>query len=244
MAPRTPEPSDYRRLAEHISGELVLHGDARYEEARSIRNAMIDKHPAAVLQAKTIADIAPGLAFARDHDLAIAIRGGGHSVAGHGTVNDGLVLNLSACRNVVVDAAAHTVTAEAGATLRDIDAATAAYELAVPMGVVSATGIVGLTLGGGFGWLTRAHGLTIDNLLSDDLITATGQPVHASPSENPDLLWALRVAAATSASPPPSPSKPIRCLLPSSPETWSTTRNIGPQPCQPTPTGLPACPMR
>ncbi|MEO6504497.1 MAG: FAD-binding oxidoreductase [Terrimesophilobacter sp.] len=192
MTQRTPEPSKYRQLAERIGGELVVPGDAGYDDARHVWNAMIDKYPAVVVRAKTTADVAPSLAFARKHRLPVAVRGGGHSIAGHGTVDDGLVLDLSACRDVVVDAERHTVTVAAGATLHDLDTATAAHGLAVPVGVVSVTGIAGLTLGGGFGWLTRAHGLTIDSLLSADLVTATGLSVHASQSENPDLLWALK----------------------------------------------------
>ena len=192
MAHPTPDPSEFHQLAERIGGELIVPGDAGYDDARSVWNAMIEKYPAAVVRAATVADVAPSLAFARKHHLPVAVRGGGHSVAGHGTADDGLVLDLSVCRDVVVDPVRQTLTAGPGATLHDIDVASAPHGLAVPAGVVSSTGVSGLTLGGGFGWLTRAHGLTIDNLLEADLVTATGHAVHASESENPDLLWALK----------------------------------------------------
>lgn len=184
--------SEYQQLAALIGGELIVPDDSGYEEARRVWNAMIDKYPAAVVCVKTAADVAPSLAFARKHGLPVAVRGGGHSVAGHGTVDGGLVLDFSACRDVVVNAGQRTVTAGAGATLHDLDAACAVHGLAVPVGVVSATGIAGLTLGGGFGWLTRAYGLTIDNLLEVDLVSASGQLVHASQNENSELLWALK----------------------------------------------------
>lgn len=192
MTQQMPEDSDYHQLAALIGGELIIPGNPGYDDARRVWNAMIEKYPAAVVRIKTTADVAPSLAFACKHGLPLAVRGGGHNVAGHGTVDGGLVIDLSACRDVVIDPGQKTVTVGAGATLNDLDAACSRYGLAVPVGVVSATGVAGLTLGGGFGWLTRAHGLTIDNLLAAELITANGQSVHASHSENPDLLWALK----------------------------------------------------
>ena len=192
MTQQMPEESDYQQLAALIGGELIVPGNPGYDDARRVWNAMIEKYPAAVVRIKTTADVAPSLAFARKHGLPLAVRGGGHNVAGHGTVDGGLVIDLSACRDVVIDPGQKTVTVGAGATLHDLDAACSRHGLAVPVGVVSATGIAGLTLGGGFGWLTRAHGLTIDNLLAAELITANGQSVHASHNENPELLWALK----------------------------------------------------
>ena len=192
MTQQIPESFEYEQLAALIEGEVIVPGDPGYDDARRVWNAMIDKYPVGVIRIKSTADIAPSLAFARKHGLLVAVRGGGHNVAGHGTVDGGLVIDLSACRDVVIDVHEQTVTVGAGATLHDLDAACSRYGLAVPVGVVSATGIAGLTLGGGFGWLTRAHGLTIDNLLAAELITANGQSVHASHNENPELLWALK----------------------------------------------------
>ncbi|MDJ0314700.1 FAD-binding oxidoreductase [Arthrobacter sp. H35-D1] len=192
MTQQIPEKFEYKQLAALIEGEVIVSGDPGYDDARRVWNAMIDKYPVAVIRIKSTADIGPSLAFARKHGLLVAVRGGGHNVAGHGTVDGGLVIDLSACRDVVIDVHEQTVTVGAGATLHDLDAACSRYGLAVPVGVVSATGIAGLTLGGGFGWLTRAHGLTIDNLLAAELITANGQSVHASHNENPELLWALK----------------------------------------------------
>lgn len=192
MAQHAIDVSDYRQLGETIGGGIVLPDDADYDEARAVWNAMIDKRPAVIVRAATVADVAPALAFARRHGLLIAIRGGGHNVAGHGTVDGGLVLDLAACNDVHVDPDTRIVTAGPGATLADLDAATAPHGLAVPVGVISATGIAGLALGGGFGWLTRAHGLTADNLVAAEVVTVDGRTVRASATENPDLLWALK----------------------------------------------------
>lgn len=179
-------------LRSAISGEVVVPTDPRYEEARQVWNAMIDAHPEAIVRVSDGADIAAAIAFARANGLELAIRGGGHNVAGKGTVHAGLVLDLGAMCGVAVDPRSGTVRVQGGATLADVDAATAAHGLAVPIGVVSGTGIAGLTLGGGVGWLTRPHGLAADNLLSATLITADGRSVVASAEEDPELLWALR----------------------------------------------------
>lgn len=192
MVQQAPDVSDYRQLGTMIGGDLVLPDDPGYDEARSVWNAMIDKRPAVIVRAATVADAAPALAFARSRGLLIAVRGGGHNVAGHGTVDGGLVLDLSACNEVQVDPETRIVTAGPGATLADLDAATAPHHLAVPVGVVSATGVAGLALGGGFGWLTRTHGLTVDNLVQAELATMDGRTVHARATENPELLWALK----------------------------------------------------
>lgn len=180
------------RLRSSILGELIDRSDPRYDDARRVWNGLIDRRPIAVVRAGSSADIVPTLAMAVEENLPLAVRGGGHNVAGHGTVDDGLVLDLSALNGVDVDARARTVRVQAGATLAQVDRATEPFRLAVPMGVVSNTGIAGLTLGGGLGWLTRAYGLTADNLLSAEVVTVAGATVTASETENPELFWGLR----------------------------------------------------
>jgi FAD/FMN-containing dehydrogenase len=179
-------------LREEIDGVVIEPDDDGYEDARRVWNGMIDRRPAAVVRAATVGDIAPAVRRARDLGLPLAIRAGGHNVAGNGTVDDGVVLDLGGLTDVVVDAASREVRVGPGATLGDVDRATEPHGLAVPIGVVSGTGVAGLTLGGGVGWLTRAHGLTVDNLLGADVVTADGEIVHASATENQDLFWGLR----------------------------------------------------
>lgn len=179
-------------LRSRISGDVVIPTDPSYEEARPVWNAMIDAHPAVIVRVNDGADIALAIAFARANGLELAIRGAGHNVAGKGTAHAGLVLDLAAMRAVAVDPQSRTVRVQGGATLADVDAATAEHGLAVPLGVVSGTGIGGLTLGGGVGWLTRSHGLAADNLVAATLVTADGATVVASAEEDPELLWALR----------------------------------------------------
>lgn len=180
------------RLRAAVQGQVVTPGDVGYDEARRVWNGMIDKHPALIVRATGVEDVAPTIALARETGLALAIRGGGHNVAGNGTVDDGILLDMGDLDGIEVDPDARLVRVSAGATLGDIDRATEPHALAVPMGVVSGTGIAGLTLGGGVGWLTRAHGLTIDNLVSAEVVLATGQHVRASDVEHPDLFWGLR----------------------------------------------------
>ncbi|MBX0298526.1 FAD-binding oxidoreductase [Cryobacterium sp. 1639] len=175
-----------------VAGDLIVATDPGYDDARRVWNGMIDRRPLLVVRAGTESDIAPTLAIARRYRLPLAVRGGGHNVAGNGTVDAGIVLDLSALNTVEVDPDSRSVRAQAGATMADIDRATEVYGLAVPLGVVSATGVAGLTLGGGVGWLTRAYGLTADNLLSAEMITVAGETVRASDTENPDLFWGLR----------------------------------------------------
>jgi FAD/FMN-containing dehydrogenase len=175
-----------------LAGKVILSGDPGYDEARQVWNGMIDRHPLAVIRAAAVGDIAPTVKSAREHGLALAVRGGGHSVAGYGTVDRGLVLDLGALKAVEVDPVLRTVRAEPGATLADVDRATEPHGLAVPVGVVSSTGVAGLTVGGGIGWLTRAHGLTIDNLIAAEVVTASGETVQASGTENPELFWGIR----------------------------------------------------
>ncbi len=175
-----------------VRGVALLPGDPAYEATRAVWNGMIDATPALIVRAADAADVAPTIALARRTGLPLAVRGGGHNVAGKGTVDGGIVLDLGDLRAVEVDPGARTVRVQAGATLADVDAATTAHGLAVPIGVVSATGIAGLTLGGGVGWLTRKHGLTADNLLAACLVTADGREVTADDDTDPELLWALR----------------------------------------------------
>ena len=175
-----------------IDGTLTEPADPGYDEARAVWNGMIDRRPAAIVRAAGVGDIARTIAAARDLGLPLAIRGGGHNVAGNGTVDGGLVLDLGDLTDVAVDADAREVRVAAGATLGHLDRATEPFGLAVPVGVVSGTGVAGLTLGGGVGWLTHAYGLTVDNLLAVDVVTAAGATVHASDRENADLFWGVR----------------------------------------------------
>ncbi|MFL5673283.1 MAG: FAD-binding oxidoreductase [Chloroflexota bacterium] len=179
-------------LRSSVTGSVTGPDDADYDEVRAVWNAMIDRRPAAVVRAAGVSDIAPTIRVARESGLGLAIRGGGHNVAGNGTVEGGIVLDLGGLVDVEVDRGTRQVRVGAGATLGHLDRATEPYGLAVPVGVVSATGVGGLTLGGGVGWLTRAHGLTVDNLLAVDLVTATGETVRANATENPDLFWGVR----------------------------------------------------
>ena len=179
-------------LRSTVAGAVIGPDDPGFDEARAIWNGMIDRRPAAIVRASSVSDIAPTIAAARALGLPLAVRGGGHNVAGNGTVENGIVLDLGGLTGVVVDAAAREVRVEPGATLGDLDRATEPHALAVPVGVISGTGVAGLTLGGGIGWLTHAYGLTVDNLLAVDVVTADGASVHASATENADLFWGVR----------------------------------------------------
>jgi FAD/FMN-containing dehydrogenase len=175
-----------------FKGEVLLPGDAAYEEARKIWNAMIDKRPALIARCAATADVVRAVNFARDNGLLLAVRGGGHNIAGNASCDDGLVIDLSRMKAARVDPAARRASIEGGATLADLDAATQAHRLVTPTGINSTTGIAGLTLGGGFGWLSRKFGMTIDNLESAEVVTAAGEVLTASATEHPDLFWALR----------------------------------------------------
>jgi FAD/FMN-containing dehydrogenase len=183
-----------RDLAKRVRGTVLRPGDAGYEEARTIWNGLIDRRPAIVVQCGGAEDAVEAVNFARDHGLLLSIKGGGHNVAGNAVNDDGIVVDLSQMRAVEVDEKARTVRAEGGATWADADTETQKFGLAVPGGVVSTTGIAGLTLHGGVGHLRRKYGLTIDNLLAVDIVTADGQLRHASATENEDLFWAVRGA--------------------------------------------------
>jgi FAD/FMN-containing dehydrogenase len=179
-------------LKDGFEGELLLPGDGDYESARRIWNAMIDKRPAVIARCATTPDVVRGVSFARDNGLLLAVRGGGHNIAGNAMCDDGLVIDLSRMKAARVDPGRRRVTIEGGATLADLDAATQAHGLATPVGINSTTGIAGLTLGGGFGWLSRKYGMTVDNLESVEVVTAAGEVVRAGAAEHPDLFWALR----------------------------------------------------
>nr|WP_248908133.1 FAD-binding oxidoreductase [Halocatena marina] len=177
---------------ETLRGDLIQPDDEGYDEARTVWNGMIDKYPTLIAGCSGAADVASAVRFAREHNLEIAVRGGGHNVAGTAVCDDGIVIDLSAMRAVWVDPRARTVRVQGGALWSDVDHETQAHGLATPGGIVSHTGVAGLTLGGGIGWLMRKHGLTVDNLLSADVVTADGEFIRASENEHSDLFWALR----------------------------------------------------
>lgn len=175
-----------------LSGQLIQPDDPEYDEARTIYNAMIDKRPRVIVRCADTADVIESVKFGRAHDMETAIRGGGHQGPGLALVDDGLVIDLSSMRGIRVDPDKKTVRVQAGCRWKDVDHATHVFGLATVSGVISTTGVAGLTLGGGHGYLTRKYGLTIDNLLAADVVLADGQLVHATKDENPDLFWALR----------------------------------------------------
>ncbi len=181
-----------KALAAQLRGSTVNQNDDYYDQARKIWNGMIDRKPGLIVRCAEAADAVAAVRFARDHGLLVSVRGGGHNIAGTALCDGGVVIDFSEMKSVQVDPEARKAWVEPGATLADVDRETQAYGLAVPTGINSTTGIAGLTLGGGFGWITRKFGLTIDNLLSADIVTADGELKHASVTENPDLFWALR----------------------------------------------------
>jgi hypothetical protein len=183
-------------LKASLRGELFQPGEVGYDAARSIYNAMIDRHPALIVRCAGVADVISAINFARTHGLLVAVRGGGHNVAGRAMCNGGLVIDLSRMKGIRVNPVTRTVRAEGGCTWGDLDRETQAFGLATTGGTVSTTGIAGLTLGGGLGWLMRQYGLSCDNLVSVDLVTAEGQFLTASASENADLFWGMRGAGA------------------------------------------------
>jgi len=179
-------------LAAEIRGQVIDPANDGYDEARALYNAMIDKRPALIARCADVADVIAAVDFARTNGLDLAVRGGGHNGAGLGSVDDGLVVDLSGLRDVRVDPDSRTAVVGGGATLGEVDHATHAFGLALPAGIISTTGVGGLTLGGGLGYLTRQYGLTIDNLLAADVVLADGTFVRASETEHEELFWAIR----------------------------------------------------
>jgi FAD/FMN-containing dehydrogenase len=173
-------------------GQVLLPADPGFDEARSIWNAMIDRRPAVIVRCAGVADVRRAVAFARDNDLPLAVRGGAHNIAGSAVCDDGLMIDLSPMKSVRVDPAARRAYVEPGATLADFDHEAQAFGLATPLGINSTTGVSGLTLGGGFGWLSRQYGMTVDNLVSADVVTADGELVRAAADAHEDLFWAIR----------------------------------------------------
>ena len=186
------EPNVIEPLQETLRGGVIRPGDPEFDDARTIYNGMIDRRPAMVVRCANVGDVVRAVKFGRDQGVDTAIRSGGHNGPGLALVDDGLVIDLSPMKGVRVDPEARTVRVDAGCTWGDVDHATHAFGLATVSGVISTTGVGGLTLGGGHGYLSRKYGLTIDNLLSADVVLADGRFVHASATENPDLFWALR----------------------------------------------------
>jgi FAD/FMN-containing dehydrogenase len=184
------------RFKELFSGEVVLPGDASYNQARVVWNAIADRRPALIARCSSVDDVVIAIRYAREEELTVAVRGGGHSVAGFATCDDGMVIDLSRMREVVVDPARRRARTEGGAHLSQLDQAAQVHGLVCPVGVVGHTGVAGLTLGGGMGRLQRKFGLTIDNLVRVDLVTAEGEQIRASEEENADLFWGLRGAGA------------------------------------------------
>jgi FAD/FMN-containing dehydrogenase len=183
---------DLSDLRLSLAGAVITSDDSEYDVARRCFNAAVDRRPAVIVRCLGAGDVATAFDFARSHGLDVAVRGGGHNPAGHCAIDDGLVIDLSAMRRVEVDAAAAVARADGGSTWLDFDAATQAFGLVTPGGVVGSTGVCGLTLGGGIGHLTAQHGLSCDNLVGAELVTPDGSVVRAGPEENAELLWALR----------------------------------------------------
>lgn len=179
-------------LQQQIRGDVLGPGDASYDEARTIWNGMIQKTPAAIVRCRNTADVVTAVTLAREHDLLVSVRGGGHNVAGHALCDDGLMIDLSQMKGIHVEPRTLSVRAQPGVDLGDLDRETQLFGLATPTGIVSETGLAGLTLGGGFGWLTRKYGFTADNLISAEVVTADGQVLTASKAENAELFWGIR----------------------------------------------------
>ncbi len=192
MEPTSTHTALAAELAERLNGSVVAPSDEGYDEARAVWNGMVDRRPALVARCRDTADVVAAVRFARERAIALTVRGGGHNVAGSAVADGALVVDLSPMRAVTVDAESRRARVQGGATWRDVDPATQAHGLVAAGGVVSQTGVAGLTLNGGVSWHRRKHGMTIDNLVGAEVVTADGRVVRASGSENADLLWALR----------------------------------------------------
>ena len=191
LASAVPQ-SSLEALGTRLRGRLVRPDDADYDSVRAVFNAMIDRRPAAVVRCADRGDVARGIAFAREHDLVLSVRGGGHSVAGNAVCDGGIMLDLSPLKGLTVNPAGRTAQAGAGLTLGELDRGTQRHGLATPLGVMSGTGIAGLTLGGGLGWLNARYGLACDNLIAAEVVTAAGDVLQVGPEDHPDLFWAVR----------------------------------------------------
>jgi FAD/FMN-containing dehydrogenase len=185
-------PDAVSEFAGNFSGQLLQPADAGYEEARKVHNGLVNKHPALIARCRGVADVVDAVNLAHKLNLEVAIRGGGHNVAGRATVEGGLMIDLVPMKGMHVDPKARTVRAQGGVTWAELNRETQLHGLAVTGGVVSTTGIAGLTLGGGVGWLMGQYGLALDNLRSTEIITAEGQVLHTSENEQADLFWAVR----------------------------------------------------
>src|SRR5689334_3881683 len=185
-------PDSLVSLRAALGGQAVLPGDDGYDQARTVWNATVDNYPGLVVRCAAPSDVIQAMRFARQHDLLVAIRAGGHNIAGKAVADGALLVDLSRMRSIRVDPAARIAWVEPGATLADFDRETQAFGLTTPVGINSTTGMAGLTLGGGFGWTSRKLGMSIDNLIGADVVTADGRMTRASAKENADLFWALR----------------------------------------------------
>jgi FAD/FMN-containing dehydrogenase len=181
-----------RAFRARLQGDLLASGDPRYDDARRVFNAMIDRYPALIARARNAEDVQRAVLFAREHDLPLSVKGGGHNVAGSAVCDGGLMLDLALLKGIQVDPERRIAMAQPGLVLGEVDAATQAFGLATPLGTASITGIAGLTLGGGIGWLNGKHGLACDNVIAADVVTADGELVRASAAENAELYWAIR----------------------------------------------------
>lgn len=192
MTSEAPESARTEGLRAGLAGRLIQPGDPGYDEARRVHNGLVDKRPRIIARCRGVADVVDAIRLARELGLEVAVRGGGHNVAGRAMVDDGLVIDLSAMKGIHVDARTRTARAQGGVVWGELDRETQLHGLATTGGIVSTTGIAGLTLGGGLGWLMGRHGLAVDNVLSADLVAADGRVLHAAADENPDLFWGLR----------------------------------------------------
>ena len=234
--------SRFEELRTAIGGTVVTPDDPGYDEARRVWNADIDRRPEVIAYCTSTEDVAAAVTFARDASLEISVRGGAHSTSGSSVGDAGIVIDLSRMNDVEVDPAARRATVGGGALLRDVDAATQIHGLAVPCGEIGHTGIGGITLGGGMGWLTRRHGLTIDNLLAAQVVLADGRVVRAAADEHPDLFWAIRGGGATSGSRRRSSSHCTRSARWSTSASCSTGSTRPPTPCAWPATSPASCP--